>query len=306
MRDQRVKGMARGVGFLSLLALGFLLWVSQPALAGEGEKVPPPPAQTEAVGIVGNVAGEGTIQRATEKLTAEPGAPLYEGDLLLTGGEGKLELILRDDTLLTLAENTQILLSRLPDPASKQHAVVELVFGKLRLAVGPILGARQGLELRSPTMLATVTGTEFFVIYDPVLKVTQLFTLSGRVKVKKLTEEESEEVPVSARMGVAVPEVGAPTNVEPVPTETLTNLVKDTRIPRTIEAKHRLGASVADVTALTGKPRPRPRRPGEFSGNRLPSVDAGSRFAHPPVTQDPSDLPVLLESRETVVIRGRP
>ncbi|RME55859.1 MAG: hypothetical protein D6795_02410 [Deltaproteobacteria bacterium] len=305
MGDQRVKRMAgwgEGLFLLAWISLGIF-----PAAAEAGaEDASPAKQEAAAVGIVGNATGGGTIRRATTQLTADPGVPLYEGDLLLTDGKGKLELILRDDTLLTLAENTQILLEKLPDPTSQKRAVIELVFGKLRVAVGPLLGARQGLELRSPTMLATVTGTEFFVIYDPVLKVTQLFTLSGRVKVKKLTEEESEEVPVSARMGVAVPESGAPTNVEAVPAETLTNLVKETRIPRTIEEKHRLGASVADVTALTGKPAPLPRRPGRFSGNRLPSVDQGSRFATPPVDQDPSDLPVLLESRETVVIRGRP
>jgi hypothetical protein len=90
-------------------------------------------------------------------------------DQLRTYPQSKLEILFQDDSTLTLAENSQITVDeQIVQPAAPSTSVFSLLRGKVRAAVTnryQLPGAR--FELRTPTAVAGVRGTEFISSFDP-------------------------------------------------------------------------------------------------------------------------------------------
>ena len=95
----------------SLIVLLLLLLTTTPALAMD---------RAQAVGSVKTLSGEVFIERNGEKLVAEVGGYLLEGDTLVTGENSSIGVIFRDDTILSLGSRSTVRIDRFVfDPASE-------------------------------------------------------------------------------------------------------------------------------------------------------------------------------------------
>jgi len=65
-----------------------------------------------SVGLVKFAKGPAFVQRGDEALPARPGLPLLEGDVLRAGADGRLGVVLRDDTGVSLGPETEIRIDR--------------------------------------------------------------------------------------------------------------------------------------------------------------------------------------------------
>src|SRR5436190_1128971 len=80
---------------------------------------------TPAVGFVKVVDGAASVGRGDQTLPARPGLALEEGDLLRTGADGHLGVVLRDDTRISLGPDTEVRIDRFVfAPAKGQLALV--------------------------------------------------------------------------------------------------------------------------------------------------------------------------------------
>ncbi len=70
------------------------------------------PAQSAgtSIGYVKSVAGTSSIVRSGDRESAAAGQPLFEKDILETGGNGALGVTLKDNTLLSLGPNSSLAL----------------------------------------------------------------------------------------------------------------------------------------------------------------------------------------------------
>ena len=121
----------------------------------------------------------------------KPGTILSDGDRIITGKNGFAALIYIDDkSLLKIKENTEIILkgSRTVGSISKE---VNIEFGTLRA----ILSNQQKgtFVLKSPTSVASVKGTDFWMITDPETGDV-LIGLEGLVSLTNLVSGETTDV----------------------------------------------------------------------------------------------------------------
>jgi len=135
-------------------------------------------AQAQKAGAVDAVKPQAIIQRATIQLAAEKGTSVSWDDLLHTDLQGRLRIQLLDQSLISLGPDSQVRVLR-QAPSSDQSAL-ELVYGKLRMRLAKQPGQR--FELRTPTAVAGVIGTDFGADAS-VPGTTHFICLEGEVRI---------------------------------------------------------------------------------------------------------------------------
>jgi hypothetical protein len=191
---------------------------------------------------------------------------LSVGDRIRTGSGGVVELVIDNQSVLRVRENSQLTLVALQDTSRIRdgHAgtQVSLEFGgvwtKVRKWAGPIVG----FEVRLPNAIAGVHGTIFECIvhadssttvnvFEGVVGVSSL-TQAGETKVAR-----NQQVTVSARGVVAAPAEQRPSKVVPAldPTDeslrTLEDDVRQAQVRKVIQNEN--GPGTVYRNGLTGK-----------------------------------------------------
>ena len=69
------------------------------------------PVSASDVGSVKNIEGQAWIIRGEEQLPAKAGVRLMVSDIVKTGVNGAMGIILRDDTIISMGPNSQMVLS---------------------------------------------------------------------------------------------------------------------------------------------------------------------------------------------------
>lgn len=126
-------------------------------------------AEGETIGSIKNVQGEAAVVRTHQVLPAEIGLKLRRTDVLKTGPTGSVGIILRDDTLLSLGPNSELLMTDFAfAPAEgKLSLVTRLIHGTAAYLSGQI-GKLAPHAVRFETPVATIgtRGTMFAVKVD--------------------------------------------------------------------------------------------------------------------------------------------
>ena len=142
-------------------------------------------AQSE-VGMVAAIRGVLQMERGGSVQPASIGAPLFPGDRLTTGNGDQAKLVFRDDSVVDMASDTQLVLATASTgrPAARREMQLRLSQGKLRALVGETSpAARTRYEIETPTAVVAVRGTEFIVMYDSATEVTGVICLAGELEV---------------------------------------------------------------------------------------------------------------------------
>jgi len=127
---------------------------------------PPSARAAETIGSVKNVRGTVSVVRAGETIAARPGLKLVAGDILETGADGALGLVLRDDSLLSLGPSSRVAIERfLFNPAEgKLGLTARILQGTLAYLSG-FIGklAPESTTFVTPVATIGVRGTHFAV-----------------------------------------------------------------------------------------------------------------------------------------------
>ena len=144
----------------ALLIIFVVLAAASCAVAGE----------LRPIGLVKSAAGEAYIMRQGQRVTALPGAGLMPGDLLATGANGALGVILRDDTVLSLGPSSQTSIESFNfEPAQGNlgmvlrmtRGVIEYLSGKIsKLAPGSV-------RIETPSATLGIRGTHLVARIEP-------------------------------------------------------------------------------------------------------------------------------------------
>jgi len=114
------------------------------------------------IGHVKIATGDASIQRDGRLIAAQPGYPLLQGDLLVTGAKGTMGVILRDDTILSMGSSTETRLEKFSyEPAEhKLGMVVRVTKGIIGYLSGRISKLAPGaVRLETPVATLGVRGT---------------------------------------------------------------------------------------------------------------------------------------------------
>ena len=121
---------------------------------------------TEFIGSVKNVRGQAGIVREGRRTPAEPGLKLLPGDVLETGADGSLGLILRDNSLLSLGPSSRVAIEEfLFVPAEKKLGLTARILRGTLAYVSGLIGrlAPESTTFVTPVATIGVRGTHFAV-----------------------------------------------------------------------------------------------------------------------------------------------
>jgi len=149
------------------------------------------------------VAAEGTaeILRGTAVTPAQAGIAVAKGDELRTGRPGRLRVMFQDQSVVTLGDDSRLTVDeQVFDPERSQaQSTVSLVKGKVSSIVSAYYNwSGSKYEVKTPTAVAGVRGTELVVIYDDDLDSTEVLGFSGQIRVHSLVDPDAPWVLVTA------------------------------------------------------------------------------------------------------------
>jgi len=130
--------------------------------------------QAQKAGAVDAVRPQAAIQRSTAELAAEKGTDVVWNDLLRTNEQGRVRVMLLDQSLISVGPKSA------PRPTTSDQSNLELAYGKLRMRLAKQPGQR--FELRTPTAVAGVIGTDFGADAS-VPGTTHFICLEGEVRI---------------------------------------------------------------------------------------------------------------------------
>lgn len=159
----------RAIVFPLVMAFAF-------AAAGLGQ------AADKSIALTMKVTGDVQIRKAgsDKKEPLKFGTPLDDGDWIRTGDNGTVTIIFSDDkSLITLQPRTEVVVGGKRDAQANIAKRVSMDVGQLFAKVERQRGT---LEIATPTSVASVKGTEFWVVVFPD-GTTEVITLEGLVEL---------------------------------------------------------------------------------------------------------------------------
>jgi len=125
-------------------------------------------AQQDVVGTIKTVTGDATVVVAGQSSPAQVGAALRQGYVLKT--TGSIGVTLKDSTILSAGPDSEISIDEYAfAPGNDQlKLAIRIAQGTLHYISGVIAKLKpEAVEIRTPTGLIGVRGTEFVVYVDP-------------------------------------------------------------------------------------------------------------------------------------------
>jgi hypothetical protein len=194
--NMRARAIAVCVTALVLSATGFL---PDPAWAQSAPASPD--VQTSAIGKVVTVKGSVTIEHANAVVvqasvgpgTTKAGDPVYLGDVVQTGRDGRIGISFTDDTTFDLSSNARMVLNEFVyDPNGKSNSTLfSLTKGTFTFIAGKV--AKTGdMKIDTPVATMGIRGT------TPHVEISE----DGTVKFSTLIEEGKNKVTQQKRGAV--------------------------------------------------------------------------------------------------------
>lgn len=123
-------------------------------------------AQESKIGFIKNVSGQSYIERNKVKIQAGVNEKLMEKDILITGNDGAMGVILQDNGVMSIGPNTRVEIAKfLFEPAAdKLSFTARIKQGTVVYLTGLIAKLnRKGIKFETPTTVCGVRGTHFAI-----------------------------------------------------------------------------------------------------------------------------------------------
>ncbi len=172
--EKRCKpGSWESIVFLTGFSLFVLCCLPIHAFAGavpEGVKISASyaPGPGAPIGKVRRVYGKALLMHADKKAAyrLRKGMAVYQGDILVTRGDGRISVVLNDESILTLGPKTELVLNSSvfePD-AGRRSVLLNMLFGKARFFVKKFASFKNSMfKVYTSTSVAAVRGSDFII-----------------------------------------------------------------------------------------------------------------------------------------------
>jgi len=179
-------------------------------------------AAAQEVGTIAEVAGSVELQHGGTWSAVALGQPLEQGDALRTGRPGRVRVVFQDNSVLTMADASEVSLAEVRIDRNKGLAqtVWRLVQGQVRAVVSEYYERpRSRFQIETVTAVAGVRGTEFVITFDPVAATSEVVGVSGRVEVHSTKDRVGHAVYITTQELTTVTRGAYPTPAKRLPGE---------------------------------------------------------------------------------------
>lgn len=267
--------------------------------------------QENNIGTV--LAVEGTAKVRAQRASTEEDLKFRDkillGDTVRTGASSKVKVLLRDESIMTLGENSEMEFSEflLDEQQNQRKTTVGLARGALRVLTSRLFGAGSSTEVRTPNTIAGVRGTIFAVIFTPPDR-TEVLTFDGVVTARNLDPAIPNIEPIPANFRSSVIGAAPPTQpreFSPAEGQRLQQMLRiAAQIPSVVNPT-RVQQAAAQQTTTTARSEAAERTvaalvlPGVTSGTAVlpataaagPELTGGTIVQEPPATITPDTSP---------------
>jgi hypothetical protein len=170
-------------------------------------------AQSQAARSAGKVSRmipAVNLQRGAKVSPASTAMAVLWGDTLTTDRGGRARVALDDGSILNVGSDSSIRV--VSHDAAAQRTQIQLAYGRLRSSAVRLARAGSSFEVRTPTAVAGVVGTDFFMAFEN--NISRLIVFEGKVNFCNLA---GQCVTVGAGMTSAVRANESPNSPSPTP-----------------------------------------------------------------------------------------
>lgn len=122
------------------------------------------------VGTVQKLSGQVYVIHRKEKIAyrLKGDSPLFEGDTIVTSTRSRINAIMQDQSLFSMAPSAMMVIDKSYYNAEKKErsSIMGLLFGQVRFLVKK-LGASPNFRVKTPTAVCGVRGSDFAVAVGP-------------------------------------------------------------------------------------------------------------------------------------------
>ena len=204
----------QSVSLSNLIVIFILCVFTFQALAAE--------EKNKMIGVVAFKTGEVKISRdQAQFMPASLGEQIFLEDNIQTSEEGRLQILLRDETTFTLGPKAELIIDKFVYDPNESNLEVSIKSGAFRFISGATASAGpDAVKLKLPKATLSIRGTE--VLGDVSPFSTQIILMSGIINV--ITDNEIKEISQHG-WGVEVNENGDISDPSPVPDTTIDNVI---------------------------------------------------------------------------------
>lgn len=137
------------------------------------------------IGTVMIVRGEAELLHNKIKTKLKIGKPISDGDEIQTKVGAYVKVVMQDRNIIVLAENSSLSFDEYITHKASKKVKMTLAYGSARHVVNQkYTGEKEKYEVRTPTTVAGVRGTDFLTIYNKESFDSVTCTLDGKVELK--------------------------------------------------------------------------------------------------------------------------
>lgn len=117
---------------------------------------------------------------------AKVGSKIFPDDTIIAGKDSRAKIVMVDKNVLNVSPESKIKIDKYEykPEAEKKNVLLNVMYGKVRATVNQKYdGEKNQFQVKTPSAVAGVRGTDFLTSYNRVSKDSQVVTFSGAVAV---------------------------------------------------------------------------------------------------------------------------
>jgi hypothetical protein len=205
-------------------------------------------------------------------VVAKVGTKVNQGDQIITGLDSRAKIVMSDRNIINISPNTKVVIEEYINDAKSKNVKLGLLEGKIRTNVEQKYdNDKNKFEIRTPTAVAGVRGTQFITSYSEATKKTEVITLQGQVEFKNIvagnTGAKEEKVVVQKGEQSSVGSGGAPP--EPpkrVPADVIKEVERETNVKNKEAPSAQNPPPLPPPQSQNGKKNPNEEKPPLVDG----------------------------------------
>lgn len=181
------------------------------------------PAQAQSAGQINRLIPSVNLQHGARVQLASAGVKVSWGDLVTTDRDGRARIVLDDGSILNVGSDSQIRVVQ--HDAANQRTQIQLAYGRLRASAIRLARPASSFEVRTPTAVAGVVGTDFALEFEN--NMTSIHVYEGSVNFCNLAGNCAT---IAAGFTAAVRGYQTPSQPAPTPPTTAVQSVQSTSV----------------------------------------------------------------------------
>lgn len=221
------------------------------------------------------------------------GSKVSVGDIVETGKDSRAKITMIDRNIIQILPESRLEISKYISDAKKGVKDIELSLhqGKVRNDVNDVYdGEKTKFQIKTPTAVAGVRGTQFVTSYNASTRKTDIITLQGKVNFTSMMNGKPVGASVEVKIGEtasAIPGV-APEAPRPVPKNELKSIESETTASNNPPPK---GSGDVASNNRDGKEKDKKDKKNEGERERSPATESPAPRMDAPAFDPKNDLP---------------